>query len=80
MADVIQLKPPLYEAKKFTANTGFGQFVASGTICGSIDFAGPFAGCYPLSPDEALAIIVMLTNARADVLNNSNPQHDPRIV
>jgi hypothetical protein len=67
MADnVVPLKPPLYEAKPFTANTIYGEFKASGTLCGHIDFVGPFKGCYSVSPDEALAIIVMLQQARAD--------------
>lgn len=79
-ADVIALKPPLYEAERFEAMTKLGLFAASGTLCGHIDFIGPFNGTYPLSPDEALAIIVMLQNARSDVLNNSNPHGDPRIV
>lgn len=76
---VIQLRPPLYEAKMFKAATEFGQFTASGTLCGHIDFVGPFAGTYSLSPDEALALIVTLQQARADVLNHSDPLHDPRI-
>lgn len=82
MADVIQFRPSsrLYEAKAFKANTQFGPFEASGTICGAIDFVGPWKGSYPLSPDEALAVIIMLQNARADVLKNSDPLTDPRIV
>lgn len=75
---VVAFKPALYEAKGFSAQTCFGPFGASGTLCGFIDFVGPFAGTYPLSPDEALAVIVMLQQARADVLNNSDP-HDPRL-
>lgn len=79
-ADVIQLRPALYEAKAFGALTRGGDFRASGTICGHIDFIGPFQGTYVLSPDEVLALIVMLQNARADVLDHSDPLHDPRIV
>ena len=78
--NIVNLRPPLYEAKVFEARTGVGRFGASGTLCGHIDFVGPFRGSYPISPDEALKIIVMLQGARADVLNNSNPLHDPRIV
>lgn len=74
------IKKTLYEAKRFTAATELGDFEASGTLCGHIDFVGPFRGTYPLTPDEALAIIVMLKQAREDVLNNSNPLGDPRII
>lgn len=76
---VIPLRPPLYEAKEFRAHTVYGAFRASGTLCGHIDFVGPFRGCYSFSPDEALALIIMLQNARADVLEHSDPMHDPRI-
>lgn len=75
----IALAPGLYTAKQFAAQTEFGEFIASGTLCGHIDFAGPFNGIYTLSPDEALAIIVMLQRARTDVLENSDPMHDPRL-
>jgi len=78
--NVIQLRPKLYDAKQFKVRTVFGEFIASGTLCGHIDFAGPFKGIYPLSTDDALALIIMLKNARADVLENSDPLHDPRIV
>jgi len=77
---IIPFRPPLYEAKAFRANTVFGQFTASGTLCGHIDFVGPLKGTYSLSPDEVLAVIVMLQRARQDVLDNSDPEHDPRIV
>lgn len=77
---VIQFKPKLYEARAFRAQTTFGEFEASGTLDGHIDFIGPFKGCYPLSPDEALAVIVMLQRAREDVLENSDPKGDPRLV
>ncbi len=80
MSNVTPLRPPLYEAKRFEANTGLGQFAASGTLCGHIDFTGPWQGSYPLSPDEAAALAVMLQQARADVLDNSDPLGDPRIV
>lgn len=76
---VVPFKPRLYEAKAFTADTVHGRFTASGTLCGHMDFVGPWKGSYVLSPDEALAVIVMLTQARDDVLQNSEPLHDPRI-
>lgn len=75
MSNVVELRPRLYEAKAFKA----GQFEASGTLCGHIDFATP-TGTYVLSPDEVQAVVVMLQNARADVLENSEPRHDPRII
>lgn len=77
---VVPFKRLFYEAKEFTASTECGAFAASGTICGHIDFIGPFKGSYPLSPDEALTIIVMLQRARDDVLSNSEPLTDPRII
>lgn len=80
MSDVVPLGAPLYEATRFRADTELGRFTASGTLCGHIDFTGPFKGTYTLSPDEAFAVIVMLQRARADVLENSDPLHDPRIV
>lgn len=81
MSNVVPLQPPLYEAKLFKAGTALGQFSASGTLCGHIDFLVPSSGSiYPLSPDEALAVIVMLQQARADVLANSDPFNDPRLI
>lgn len=80
MSEVVPFTPKLYTAKRFEAATIYGQFSASGTLCGHIDFTGPFNGTFPLSPDEALAIIVMLQRGRADVLDNSDPLHDPRLV
>ena len=78
--NIVLLRLPLYEAKIFRAVTEDGEYLASGTLCGHIDFVGPWKGTYLLSPDEALSIITMLQQARADVLNNSDPFHDPRIV
>ncbi len=79
MSNVISLGSRHYQAKAFTADTSFGRFEVSGTLCGHIDFVGPFKGSYPLTPDEALRLIVMLQQARADVLENSDPLHDPRL-
>jgi hypothetical protein len=78
--NVVPFRPLLYEAKSFEADTAFGKFAASGTLCGHIDFVGPFRGTYALSPDEASRLIAMLQQARADVLSNSDPLHDPRLV
>jgi hypothetical protein len=77
---VVFLRRLSYEAKRFTASTVFGIFEASGTLCGHIDIVGPFAGTYALSPDELLDVIVMLQQARADVLEHSDPLHDPRLM
>lgn len=77
---IIPFRPPLYEAKSFKAQTFYGQWQASGTLCGHIDFVGPFNGTYSLSPDDLLSVIIMLQRARQDVLDNSDPEHDPRIV
>lgn len=77
---VVPFARKLYEAKPFSVSCIYGQFKARGTLCGNIDFVGPFRGCYTLSPDEAQALIVMLQAARADVLENSEPYHDPRIL
>jgi hypothetical protein len=80
MSDPIPFKKPVYEAKVFATTTEAGRFSATGTICGHIDFTGPFQKTYPLSCDEALALIVMLKQARSDVLNHSDPLLDPRIM
>ena len=80
MNNVVSLQSALYEAKAFSAKTETGEFAASGTLCGPIDFVGPFKGTYVLSPDEVLLLIVALQNARADVLKNSRPLSDPRLV
>jgi len=74
--NIIELRPALYEAKEFRA----GTFRASGTLCGHIDVAGPFAGTLVLSPDEVLDLIFMLKHARDDVLQNARPDSDPRLV
>jgi len=72
---VIPIRPALYEAKLFEAH---GWQIA-GTLCGCIDVATPASGTYAMTPDEVQALIVALTNARADVLANSRPFSDPRI-
>lgn len=78
--NIVSLPSDLYEAKAFSAQTALGEFAASGTLCGHVDFVGPFKGTYTLSPDEILAVIAVLQNARADVLKNSRPLSDPRLV
>lgn len=80
MAAVIPFKRTLYDAALFRVQTVFGEFVAAGTLCGHIDFVVPGEGTYPLSPNEALALATMLQQSRTDVLINSEPAHDPRIV
>lgn len=79
-SNVIALRPALYEAKAFSAMTEAGKFTASGTLCGHVDFVGPFAGTFVLSPDEILSLVAMLQGARDDVLRNADPLGDPRLV
>lgn len=79
MGKVISLKPPLYEAKHCHVATIHGEWEASGTLCGHIDFVVPGAGTYVLSPDEIVALIAVLAAARSDVLKNSDPHGDPRL-
>lgn len=78
--NVTYLKSRLYEAKTFTAQTAAGVFSASGTLCGHIDFVGPFRGTYILSPHEISNLIIILQRAKEDVLINSDPLHDPRLT
>lgn len=80
MGTVVELKPKLYEAKLFGASTLAGDFHAAGTLCGCIDFVGPFRGTYTLSPTEVESLISMLQKARKDVLENSDSYGDPRLV
>lgn len=74
-AQVIPFQQAPYTAKLFDAN----GWKAAGTLCGCVDIATPDSGTYCLTPDETQDLIVALTNARADVLANSRPLHDPRI-
>jgi len=83
MSEVIPFRrrPAPYEAKAFSAATEFGDFQASGTLCGYIDLVVPRSKyTLSLTPDEAHSVIVMLQNARADVLDHSGPLTDPRII
>lgn len=73
---VVPFGRPLYVAKRFAA----GMFEASGTLCGHIDLTGTWLGTCVLSPDEALALIAILQQAREDVLQNSDPLNDPRLT
>lgn len=80
MSKVISLRARFYEAKGFSVQTPDGEWQASGTLCGNIDFVVPIrGGTFCLSPDEAQAIVLMLTQARHDVLEHSDPYGDPRI-
>jgi hypothetical protein len=75
MANIFQFPSrPEYEAKAFHA----AGWTIAGTLCGNVDVAMP-DGTYCMTPDEVQTLIVALTNARADVLANSAPLHDPRI-
>ena len=69
----------LYEAELFTTQTALGEFKAAGTLCGHIDFVGPFKGTCTLSVDEVENVIMMLRRAQNDVLRNADPDNDPRL-
>lgn len=80
---IIQFKNSEYIAKEFSVCLEGGEFKASGTLCGHIDFVVPLRQCksatFVLSPDEAKKIAEMLRNAASDVLLNSRPYDDPRL-
>jgi hypothetical protein len=80
MGDVIQLRPRSYTAKPFRAETVYGVFHVSGTLCGHIDVALPQGKTLALSPNEVLALVQALQGAREDVVNNSRPFDDPRLI
>ena len=69
-----------YNARPFVVHTIYGTFHVSGTLCGHIDVAIPQGGTLCLTPDEAASLIDALTHSRADVLANSRPFDDPRLV
>ena len=69
-----------YEAKAFRAEIEGGTILVSGTLCGHIDVAMPHGGTYVLSPDEVLSLVLALQGARNDVLRNSRPFDDPRLI
>lgn len=76
---VVQFKPKEYAAKQFTATVDGKDWLFSGTLCGGVDMATS-AGTFCLTPDEIPCVIAALQSARQDVLENSNPNGDPRIV
>jgi hypothetical protein len=69
-----------YRAKPFRAETIYGTFHVSGTLCGHVDVAVPQGKTLALSPDEVDALILALRLARSDVLQNSRPFDDPRLA
>ena len=69
----------MYEAKLFTTEAYGVPFKAAGTLCGHIDFVVG-RRTYSLSVDEAMSISMMLQKARKDVLENSDPLGDPRLI
>lgn len=79
MGDVVHMTDRLYTAKQFTAQIGMVTWKFSGTLCGAVDMATD-AGTFCLTPDEILAVVAALQSARDDVLKNSNPNNDPRIM
>ena len=83
MSEIVTFRPRnhLYEAKEFTAGTADGSWRASGTFCGHVDLVIPVVNAtLILSPDEIQSIIIMLKQAREDVLTNSRPIDDPRLI
>lgn len=77
---IVPFSKPLYTAEEFRVETEIGLFRLSGTLCGHIDFVGPWKGTLCLSPEEAFLLGHALLAARKDVLQNSDPLHDPRLV
>jgi hypothetical protein len=74
-----------YVAKQFES----GPFVASGTLCGCVDFCDrvgwnnedpALRRTWTLTVPELDGLITILKAARDDVVNNSQPFTDPRIV
>lgn len=79
MGEVVQMTGRFYTAKRFTAQIGTVTWKFSGTLCGAVDMATD-AGTFCLTPDEITLLIAALQSARDDVLKNSRPNSDPRIV
>jgi hypothetical protein len=72
---IVPFRSPEYVAKVFKS----GPFTASGTLCGCVDFTdGVRTWC--MTVPELDALVAMLEYARADVVKNSRPFTDPRIV
>jgi hypothetical protein len=75
LGSVVPLRRREYTAKQFES----GHYKVSGTLCGAIDISdGHRTHC--LTPDEVAGFIAILHAARADVLSNSDPYNDPRVV
>ena len=80
MADnVCQFDKKLYQAQQYAARSIHGEWVASGTLCGHIDFVIPGYGTLVLDPVEARAVAQMILSSCVDVLANSDPNNDPRL-
>ena len=79
MNNVVKLHEE-YNAKLFTVDTIYGEFKIAGTLCGAIDLALPTGNTLALTPDEVAAIISALSAARHDVLENSRPFTDLRLI
>ena len=77
MGEIVNLRQE-YDAKLFTVDTVYGEFKIAGTLCGAIDVALPIRKT--LTPDEAQLLIIALSNSRDDVLRNSRPFDDPRLI
>lgn len=80
MADIIQFPGDrLYNAKRFPVTIEGAEWSCSGMIEGLIELHTPDRS-WPLTPDEAHALVIALSNSRIDVLENSRPNCDPRII
>ena len=79
MGEVVNLREE-YEAKLFVVDTVYGEFKIAGTLCGAIDIALPIGKTMTLTPNEVRSLIIALTNSRDDVLQNSRPFSDPRLI
>ena len=80
-SNVLPFRQKLYEAKQFWVFVGESgeQFKMSGTLCGCIDLAVPNGPTFCLTPDEATMLAQALLEATKDVVNNSDPNNDPRL-
>jgi len=76
MGDIVQFAAREYKAKAFES----GPFKMSGTLCGCLDFTDGTSGTWCMTIPELDHLIASLRAAREDVVENSRPFTDPRIV
>lgn len=77
---VVSFPSKEYTAKSFEVTTIFGNFKISGTLCGAVDFATPQSGTYTFTVEELDCLIDALSKSRKDVVENSKPFDDPRLI